>query len=371
MKTRIPYRDLSVTDNRLKDRLLEAVGRVLSHGRIILGPEVDEFEKRVAEYCQREYAVAVNSGTDALYFALRAADIGSGDEVITTPLSWIATANSIVLTGATPVYVDIREDLNINTRLIESAISRKTRAILPVHFTGKMCDMNRINKIAEEHNLIVIEDAAQAFGSKLNGKLAGSYGHMGCFSMNPMKVFNSYGEAGAVVTDDQNIYDKFRSLRYAGTINKEDCHFPSLNGRMDTLQAAMMLVNLEYLERKILKRREIAEYYNSELDHLVTCPEEDKRCFHTFYSYTILTGKRDGLKDFLDQKGIETKIQHPILMPFHSAYKHLPKPDIPFAENLVQQVLCIPNHEDLSVSDLEYIVGSIQEFFIADSVLPS
>ena len=350
---------------------MEAVGKVLSHGRIILGPEVDEFEKKVAKYCDREYGVAVNSGTDALYFALRAVDIGSGDEVITTPLSWIATANSIVLTGATPVYVDIGEDLNINTRLIERAISRKTRAILPVHFTGKMCDMNRINKIAEKNNLIVIEDAAQAFGSKLNARLAGSFGHLGCFSMNPMKVFNSYGEAGAVVTDDQDIYEKLRYLRYAGTINKEDCHYPSLNGRMDTIQAAMMLVNLEYLEDKIAKRREIAAYYNRELDGLVTCPTAQEGYFHTFYSYTIITDQRDALKDFLDQKGIETKIQHPILMPYHTAYKHLPKPDVSVAEKLVEQVLCIPNHEDLSVSDLEYIVGSIQEFFIADSVLPS
>ena len=175
-KMKIPYLDLSINDLKFKDELLNAVDRVLSHGRIILGPEVVEFEGKVAKYCDKKYAVGMNSGTDALYLSLRALDIGPGDEVITTPLSWIATLNSIVLCGATPIFVDISEDLNINAGLIPDAITSKTKALLPVHFTGKMCNMPMIAEIASEHGLLLIEDSAQAFGSKIHESIAGSFG---------------------------------------------------------------------------------------------------------------------------------------------------------------------------------------------------
>ena len=200
---KVPFLDLTISNPILKKELLSSIDRVFSHGRIILGPEVQQFEEKIAEYCNRKFAVGTNSGTDALYFALRSLNIGTNDEVITTPLSWIATVNAIVLTGAKPVFVDIKNDLNINPDLIEDAITDKTKAILPVHFTGNMCDMIKINDLAQRNNLIVVEDAAQAFGSKLNDKPSGSFGDIACFSMNPMKVLNAYGEAGAIVTDDK------------------------------------------------------------------------------------------------------------------------------------------------------------------------
>lgn len=363
MQKKIPYRDLSVDDFSLRKELLHAVDNVLLHGRILLGPEVDEFEEEVARYCQKKYAVGVSSGTDALYLALRSLGIGPGDEVITTPMSWIATTNAIALCGGTPVFVDIDEDLNINAELIPNAITDRTKAIMPVHFTGKLCDMNRILEIAQTHDLYVVEDAAQAFGAQRNGRMAGSFGHVNCFSMNPMKVYCAYGEAGAIVTDDKDLYHSLLSLRYAGTINKENCHTPSMNGRLDTIQAAMMLVNLKYLPRKLERLQEIAAYYTNYLRDIITCPEPDSS-FHVYYSYTVITPQRDELQAYLNDNGIETKIQHPILMPYHKAYKDmLPKPDLPVAERLVKQILCIPNHEKLQQDELEYIVKTIQDFF--------
>lgn len=358
----IPYRDLSVKDPVLRNELLQSIERVLTHGRIILGPEVEELERRVAEFCNKKYAVGVNSGTDALYMALRSLDIGLGDEVITTPLSWIATLNAITLCGASPVFVDIGEDLNINVELIPKAITPRTKVMLPVHFTGRLCNMSRIIEIAAQQDIFVVEDAAQAFGAHINGAMAGSFGHVNCFSMNPMKVFCAYGEAGAIVTDDEQIYQKLTSLRYAGTVNKENCHYPSLNGRLDTIQAAMLLVGLKYLRGKIKRRREIARFYTQSLKNTVKCPEEDDS-YHSYYSYTIISEKRNELKEYLNSKGIETKIQHPILMPYHRAYRHLPKFHIPVAQRLVNQILCLPNHENLTIEEAEHIVVCIKEFF--------
>jgi len=360
---KIPYLDLSIKDPEFKKQLLNSIETVFDHGRFILGPEVEEFERKIADLSHRAFAVGMNSGTDALHFTLRAHDIGEGDEVITTPLSWIATVNAITLTGAKPVFVDIDPTLNLDINLIENAITNKTKAILPVHFTGLMCDMVSIKKIANKYSLLVIEDAAQAFGSKLNEIPSGAFGDSSCFSMNPMKVLNAYGEAGAVVTDDKNIYEKLQSLRYAGTINKENCHYPSLNGRIDTLQCAMLLVVLKYVEKKISKRREIAEYFTKYLQSTVQCPIPSGNFFHSYYSYTIITDRRNELKEYLQTKGIETKIQHPILMPYHKAYKGKYVLEIPVAEKLVEKILCLPNHEDLTNDQLDYIINTIKGYF--------
>ncbi len=223
---KIPFLDLSVKDPEFRTELVQAVERVLEHGRILFGPEHELFEKKIAEFCGKKFAVGVNSGTDALYLTLRSMDIGPGDEVITTPLSWIATFNAISLCGATPVCVDLKNDLTINPDRIQQAITARTKVILPVHFTGKLCDMDRIMDIAASNRLFVVEDAAQAFGSRLRNRVAGSFGIANCFSMNPMKVFNSYGEAGAIVTDDERIHQKLVSLRYAGTIRPGGMSLP-------------------------------------------------------------------------------------------------------------------------------------------------
>jgi dTDP-4-amino-4,6-dideoxygalactose transaminase len=362
---KVPYYDLRVKDPALKNELLEAVDKVLSHGKIVLGPEVKQFEKQAAEFCQKKYAVGVNSGTNALYLALRSLDIGPGDEVITTSLSWIATLNAIVLCGATPVFVDIAEDLNINAELIPEVITPRTKAILPVHFTGRLCNVLRIMEIAAEHNIYVVEDAAQSFGAYLNGRMAGSFGDVNCFSMNPMKVLCAYGEAGMILTDDEHLYQKLKALRHSGTIDKVDCHYPSFNGRIDTVQAAMLLVNSKYFQKNTERRRRIANLYTQALKDVVTCPQDDAS-YHVYYSYTVITEKRDELKEYLYSRGIETKIHHPILMPEHTAYRHLYRCHLPVAERLVKQILSIPNKENLSSEEINYVISCLKEFFTKD-----
>jgi len=360
---RIPYLDLSVTDSHLKKQLLNAVNNVLSHGRIILGPEVSELERKVAAHCNRNYAIGVSSGTDALYMAIRALGISPGDEIITTPLSWISTLNAIVLAGATPVFVDIDNDLNINAKLVKARVTSRTKAILPVHFTGRMCDMDVIEGVAKQYNLFVIEDAAQAIGATYKGKKAGSFGDISCFSMNSMKVFHSYGEAGIVLTDDEGIRDRLLSLRYSGTINREDCHYPSLNFRIHTIQAAMLLVEYQRFENIIKRRREIATLYNGWLTGIVQCPVEDANRNDIYYSYTIKTERRDALSAHLFDLGVETKVNHATLMPYHTAYKNQFSPDIPIAERTVSTILSLPIHEKMTDEAVKYVSDGIKAYF--------
>lgn len=354
---------MRVTDRKQRAELMHAVEAVFRHGRLVLGPEVEKLEKQVAKRCDRKYAVAVNSGTDALFLALKSIDIGQGDEVITTAMSWIATANAIALTGATPIFADINEDLNIDPDSITPLITSKTKAILLVHFTGKICRMSEIMKIAQKHRLIVIEDAAQAFDACHHGQKAGSFGFIACFSMNPMKIFAACGEAGMVVTDENDVYERLLSLRYNGTVNRVECIEPSLNARMDTLQAAILLKRLRSVGRIAERRRKIASMYNTGLSECVDVPVESKGCRDVYYSYTLRTKHRDALKNFLEQKGIETKIWHPLLMPEHAAYRKKARGKYPKAKHIVKQILSIPNHEKLQDRDVRYIVESIRGFF--------
>ena len=360
---RIPYRDLRVKDPALRTELLDAVGRVLDHGRLVLGPEHDQFEAEVARRCHRTHAVGVGSGTDALYLALRALDVGPGDEVITTALSWIATANAIVLCGATPVFVDIDWDLNIDVDLIESAVTSRTKAILPVHFTGQICRMPQIEAVARRHELRVIEDGAQAFGASQDGRMSGSFGDVSCFSMNPMKVLAAYGEAGAVVTDDDALRDRLQSLRYNGTVNKQDCHWPSLNSRLDTVQAAMLLVSLKRLPARIDARRAIARAYGEQLKDVVQCPVERPGNLHIYYAYSVLADRRAALIAHLAQKGIETQVQHPLPMPRHTAYRDRSHAPTPVADRAAERILCLLNQEDVTLEQVQYVCGHIREFY--------
>ncbi|MEW6237342.1 MAG: DegT/DnrJ/EryC1/StrS family aminotransferase [Candidatus Omnitrophota bacterium] len=363
MERRVPFLDLRILDDQSRNDLLEAINKVFLHGRFILGPEVQEFEEAIASYCGRKYAVGVNSGTDALYLGLKSLDLGRGDEVITTSLSWIASANAIAMTGATPVFADIRDDLNIDPLSIEKLISPKTKAIVPVHYTGKVCRMPEIMELAQKHNLIVIEDAAQAFGARLNDQVAGSYGRIACFSMNPMKVFAACGEAGVVVTDEKELYDRLIYLRYNGVVNRETCYETSLNGRMDTIQAAVLLQRLRGLSEIIETRRRFAAIYQIELAGIVDLPCESAGEWNVYYTFTIRASRRDELKTFLEAQGVETKIQHPILMPEQPAYRNGVKGEYPNAQRLLKRILCVPCHEKLTEDDIHYVIKQIKEFY--------
>src|SRR3990167_3416313 len=345
---KIPFFNLKIVKQEEKNDLLSAISTIFDHGQIILGPEVTEFETKVADYCSRKFGVGVCSGTSALFFGLKSLGIGSGDEVITTSMSWIATANAIAMSGATPVFADVCDDLNINPDTLEALITDKTKAIMPVHYTGKVCKMEKILNLASRYNLKVIEDASQAFGASVQGKPTGSFGDIACFSLNPMKILGACGEAGIIVCDDQALYDRLIALRYNGTVNRELCIEPSFNGRLDTLQAAILLRRLKDVPHIIAKRREIAAFYNTHLTKKIEIPLEAARNLDTYYSYTIRTDHRDELKSYLDNCAIETKIQHLYLMSDQPAYKHLKKINLPQASKLIKQILCLPNHEKLS-----------------------
>jgi dTDP-4-amino-4,6-dideoxygalactose transaminase len=366
MKKRVPFLDLRIDDSTSREGLLAAIDAVFRHGRFIIGPEVEELEKQVATRCGRKYAVGVNSGTDALFLGLKSLGIGPGDEVVTTSLSWIATANAIALTGATPVFADICDDLNIDPASVQRSITPRTKAIVSVHYTGKVCQMSVLIQIAEEHGLLVIEDAAQAFGARHHGREAGSFGVVACFSMNPMKVFAACGEAGMVVTNQEDIYNRLIALRYNGMIDREKCIEVSLNGRLDTLQAAILLKRLPYVDQIIQKRREIASWYDEQLAELVQIPKEAEGEWDVYYTYTIQADRRDELKAFLEAKGIETRIQHPYLMPEQPAYRDAARGHFPNAQRLVKRILCIPAHEKLTRADVDYVAACIHEFYGRD-----
>ena len=365
-QTVVRYRDLAISDDGFRRRLVDAFERVLSHGQLIMGPEVDEFERTVATFCGTKYSIGVASGTSAIYLALKAFGVGQGDEVITTPMSWIATLNAIHATGATPVFADIRNDLNIDPDAVSAAITPRTRAILPVHYTGRICDMEPITDAARKHDLVVIEDAAQAMGATLpDGRRAGAFGHAGAFSLNPMKVLCGFGEAGAVVTNDAAALEKMEAYRYLGTVNKEVCIEPELNHKIDAIQAALLCESFREIDEGIAARKRVATTYSDALGDVVVCPDvpPEGDLGAIFFDYTIAAQHRDELHAHLSGLGVETKIRHPILMPDQPAYEHLDPADIPVARDLVGKILSLPCHEKLTDDDVQFVIEAVRAFY--------
>jgi len=366
---KVPFFDLKVSDHALRQELLDSVEGVLNHGRILLGPEVAEFEAKVAQAAGTKYAVGCSSGSSAVYLALRCLDIGPGDEVITTPLTWIITGNAIAECGATPVFVDIRDDFNIDPDAIEEAITTKTKAVIPVHFTGLMCEMDRICKIAKKHDIHIIEDAAQSFGAEYLSQKAGSFSSVAIFSMNSMKVLGGYGETGAAVTDREDLYEKLKMLRYTGTksdpekIITNEAIYVSLNHKIDTVQAAMLLVMMKYLPDRMKRRTEIAMRYNETLSGIVLCPEFKEGNIHALYTYAIQAEKRDQLMEHLNDNEIETKIYHKPLVSDAPVFQKYKGKDTPNARKVLSRFLSIPAHEKLSNDQINFVIEKIKGFY--------
>ena len=363
---KIPYLALDKQHQQLKNELLEAVSKVLDHSMFILGEEVSIFEKNMEKYCQVKHAIAVNSGTDAIFLALKALGIGKGDEVITAPNSFLATAASIVAIGAKPVFVDVREDMNINPSLIEKVVTDKTKAIMPVHLTGKPADMNQIMEIAENHGLYIIEDVAQAIGAEYQGKKVGSIGDTGCFSLHPLKNLNACGDGGFITCSDEDVFEKLMLLRNHGLKNRNEARIWGYNSRLDTVQAAMLNVKLRYLDQWIEKRRKNAEFYNDHLKTIVKVPEEKSFEKSVYHTYIIQTEKRDELKKYLSENGIDTKIHYPIPIHLQKAAKDLGyrKGDFPMVERQADEILSLPVYPELIRDELGYIMKTIKKFFI-------
>ena len=367
---KVRFFDLRIKDKKLKRMLLDSVNNVLSHGQLLLGPEVKKFEDQIAIRTGSKYAVAVGSGSSALYLALKSIGIKKGDEVITSPLTWIITLNAIAECGAIPVCVDIDDDFNIDPRKIKKAVTKKTKAIVPVHFTGLMCKMDEIKKIAKKYNLKIIEDAAQAFDAKHKGKKVGTLSDATTFSFNVMKSLGGFGEAGAVTTNNKKIYEMVKMLRYTGTksdpkkIITNECYHVALNHKIDTLQAAMLLVILKNFKKKMRRRLEIAKLYNKELNDYVTCPViESKDCVHGLYTYAIQTNNRNKLMKYLNDKGIQNKIYHIPLASDAPVFKKYRRFETPNARKVLSRFLSIPAHEKITFSEQKYVINNIKNFF--------
>ena len=359
----VPFLDLSVQAEERK-AITSIVAKVLEHGQIVLGPEAKEFENRIAAYCNRKYAVGVGSGSDAVYLALRALGIGKGDEVITTSLSWIATANAIALTNATPVFADINNDLNISTASVRNLITPKTKAILSVDYTGKLADVNELVCLAQENSLYLVEDGSQAFGAVRDGFVCGSYGDISAISHNPMKVLSAIGEAGSVLTNNAEFREKLISLRYNGTINKEWLSSPSINGRIDTIQAAILNYKIDSIDQLIKARQFNASLYDKYLNtKYLSIPVRQLNEQQVFYTYTIQADRRDELLVYLQSKGIECKIQHPILMSEQEPFREC-RSETSNAYKIKNRIISLPIHEKLHTSDIEYICKCINHFYV-------
>ena len=360
---RVPFLDLRVTDPAERAELLGAIEAVFDHGRLVLGPEVAEFESRVAAMLGRKWAIGVGSGTDALILTSRVLGWGPGDEVITTPLSWLATASSVALAGATPVFCDIDESLDMDPASIESLITPKTKAILIVHFTGMPCRMDELTAIADKHGIALIEDCAQAFGATYRGRPVGSFGKVACFSMNAMKVLASIGDAGVIVTDDDSLADDLRALRHSGVRNREFSSVVSHNCRLDTVQAAVLLKRLDRLPGMLRRRRALAARYCEGLRGIVDLPIAPAGSESAWYTFQIRTDRRDALREALESQAIETRIQHPILQNDQQSLAGRSRGESPAARRLLDKILCLPISEKLEPQQQERVIAAVRSFF--------
>jgi dTDP-4-amino-4,6-dideoxygalactose transaminase len=334
-----------------------------------MGPELDVFEARFAEYCGVKYAIGVGSGTSALLLTLRALGIGDGDEVITAPNSFVASASSIALAGARPIFADVREDFNLDPVQVESVITPRTKAIMPVHLTGRPADMESILEIATNNDLFVIEDCAQAVGAKYRGQRVGGFGVAGCFSLHPLKTLNAAGDAGVVVTDDLALYKTLRKARNHGLLNRDQCEFFSYNSRLDTIQAASLLVKMDYLKQWINERRARANFYVTTIGDLVQVPREMPHEYCVYHTFMIKTTQREALRRHLLTEGIQTAIHYPIpihLQPASASYGYR-LGDFPVCERQAGEILSLPVHSLASWGQMHHVSSSIRRFFEAKS----
>ncbi|RIK29094.1 MAG: transcriptional regulator [Chloroflexi bacterium] len=365
----IPVLDLKAQYQTLEADIDAAIKHVLHSTEFVLGPEVRRLEQRIAEFCECKFGVGVASGTDALRLALAAVGVGPGDQVITTPFTFIATANTISHCGATPVFVDIDpQTFNLQPEQIASAITPRTKAIVPVHLYGHPAAMDALLEIAAAHGLYVIEDCAQAIGARYHGKRVGSFGHIGCLSFYPTKNLGAYGDGGMVVTNDSALAEKVDILRRQGGKQKYHAQILGFNSRLDSLQAAILNVKLDYLEGWNEKRRTLAQQYNVLLKDVgVVTPFEAPECVHVYHQYTIHAPQRDALAEYLKKRGIGSMVYYPIPIHLQELYASLgyPEKSFPVSERASAEALSLPMYPELTASQQQEIAQSIGDFYQA------
>ncbi|MFP4029848.1 MAG: DegT/DnrJ/EryC1/StrS family aminotransferase [Candidatus Brocadiia bacterium] len=364
----VPLLDLKAQYATIRNEVMSAIEDVMESQYFIGGPVVEEFEKKIADYCECEAAVGVSSGTDALLCALMASEIGEGDEVITSPYTFFATAGSIWRVGAIPVFVDIRPDtFNIDTDQIEAAVTERTRAIMPVHLFGQTSSMDDILEIADEHDLAVIEDAAQAIGATYKGRKAGSMGTIGCFSFFPSKNLGGIGDGGMTVTQDVDLAERMRALRQHGAKQRYYHQWVGGNFRLDAIQAAALHAKLPHLDGWSAGRRENAARYNELFEQVdeVTTPtirEENKTVFN---QYVIRVPRRNELQEFLSERDIGTSIYYPRSLHRQECFEPLgyKAGDFPESERAAVETLALPIFTELTDEQIQWVVESVAEFY--------
>lgn len=360
----VPSFDLTRQNKQLRDELMRAIGEVVDSGHFILGKHVEQLEASIAAICGVKHAVAVANGSDALFLALLAAGVGPGDEVITTPFTFFATAGAIARAGARPVFCDIELDtFNIDARKIETVTTSRTKAIIPVHLYGQPADMDEISTIATEYGLKVIEDAAQAIGARYHGRPVGSLGDMACISFFPTKNLGAFGDAGMVVTGDELLAEMLRMLRAHGGRKKYHHEILGINSRLDTLQAAVLNVKLKYLPRWIEARRRIADRYTEALSGVpgVSTPTVIDGVFHVFHQYTVRVNDSDTVRRELASRGIDTMLYYPLplhLQPVFAALGYRVG-DMPNSEKATQQAMSLPMFPELTAEEQDFVVDQI------------
>lgn len=361
----IPLLDLQAQYSLIKDEIESAVLDVLRSGRYILGPKVKEFEAAVADYCGVKHAVSVANGTDALVLSLDAIGIGPGDEVITSPFTFFATAESISRLGARPVFVDIdSQTYNLDAGQIEAKITVRTKAIMPVHIFGQPADMDTINDIAQRHNIKVIEDACQAIGAEYRGRKVGSLGLVACFSFFPSKNLGAAGDGGVVVTNDKELADKIRLLRQHGSNKKYHHSLIGYNSRLDELQAAILLVKLKHVDSWNNARRQKARYYDELFTGTkITTPNSPEHVKHVYHLYIVRVPNREKVETVLRENGIGHGVYYPVPLHLQEAYRDLGyvEGDLPVSEAASKQTIAIPLYPELEVKDMEKIAGLLKE----------
>lgn len=363
----VPLVDLKANHARIASEIEQAMLRVVGTAEFILGKELELFEQEFAEFCESEYAVGVDSGISALELILRAYGIGSGDEVITSAHTFIATASAISVVGARPVLVDCDpHTYNMDPAAFEAAITPRVRAVIPVHLYGQPADMESIAQIAQKHNLVVIEDACQAHGARYKGRRVGSLGDAAAFSFYPAKNLGAYGDGGAIVTNDAGLASRIRALRNYGQREKYRHVLLPLNRRLDTIQAAILRVKLRHLDEWNIRRRRHAALYNELLrGRPVQAPTEAKDVEHVYHLYVVSSLVRDSLCQNLERRGIQVGLHYPIPIHLQEAYAHLGyRPGaFPVTERAARGVVSLPMYPELTDDQIEYVASAIKGFF--------
>jgi len=365
----VKFVDLGRQYEGLRNEIVAKIDLLGRQGNYILGREVEEFERSFAAFCGTRYAVTVGNGSDALLLPLQALGVGLGDEVITAPNSFVASAWVIVRSGAKVVFADVGDDMNLDPEKVEAAITPRTKAILPVHLTGRIADMGALEEIAHRHNLLIVEDAAQAVGAMQNGKRAGSFGHAAGFSLHPLKNLHVMGDGGVITTNDEKLYRYLLKFRNHGLRNRDEVEFWGINSRLDTIQAGIANVKLPHLDGWNARHRAIADRYSLKLAAWVQVPCYAAHEIPVFHRYMIVTPHRDELMKFLAARGVETKVNYPIPLHLQEAARSLgyQRGDFPRAERFAETILSLPVYPELSDEDVGYVIEMVCAFFAEHS----